>query len=311
MNAVSRYAVTPDVSISSIDKSWADAIVARLGELTGDSALSLVRIEEGSVRLVLEGSREGYERLEAMFRSGRLAEALGAPVADLAWLGIPSEVETTVGRSDSLRSSREGRPATAPVRVLILTANPTDTDRLALDEEMREITTKIRAAQYRDSLELISWWATRPDDLLQAFNQYRPQIVHFSGHGSKHDEIILVDQDGRSKPVSKRALKSLFTTLGATVRLVLLNACYSQSQAEAIVEVCDCAVGMKFGIGDRAARTFSAAFYRALGFGRSVQEAFDQGKTALLLEGIPEETTPELLVREGVNASNIVLVHAR
>jgi hypothetical protein len=53
---------------------------------------------------------------------------------------------------------------------------------------------------------------------------------------------------------------------------------------------------------------FAASFYRALGFGRSVQEAFDQGKVALLLEGIPEEHTPELLVRAGVNASHMFLV---
>ena len=45
-------------------------------------------------------------------------------------------------------------------------------------------------------------------------------------------------------------------------------------------------------IGDDAAITFAASFYRAIGFGRTIQEAFDQGRTALMLEGIPEERTP-------------------
>src|SRR5262249_38171426 len=66
---------------------------------------------------------------------------------------------------------------------------------------------------------------------------------------------------------------------------------------------------MNKAIGDRAAITFAASFYRALGFGRSVQEAFEQGKTALLLEGIAEECTPQLHVRKGIDASAIVLVN--
>ena len=65
---------------------------------------------------------------------------------------------------------------------------------------------------------------------------------------------------------------------------------------------------MNDAIGDEAAIIFAASFYRALGFGRSVQQAFDQGKVALLLEGIPEENTPELLVRTGVNPSQVFLV---
>jgi hypothetical protein len=65
---------------------------------------------------------------------------------------------------------------------------------------------------------------------------------------------------------------------------------------------------MNDAIGDEAAIIFAASFYRALGFGRSVQEAFDQGKVALLLEGILEEHTPELLVKAGIDPSQIVLV---
>jgi hypothetical protein len=193
-------------------------------------------------------------------------------------------------------------------KILFLTANPKKTGRLALDEESREIDQKIRAADYRDALELITKWATRPDDLLQYLNEHRPHVVHFSGHGSSTEGIILQDVQRRSKPVSKAALKQLFTTLKDNIRVVVLSACYSRPQAEAIVEVIDCAIGMRKAIGDKAAMTFAASFYRAIGFGRSVQEAFDQGKTALMLEAIPEEDTPELLVRKGVNPKTVFLI---
>jgi hypothetical protein len=103
-------------------------------------------------------------------------------------------------------------------------------------------------------------------------------------------------------------LKSLFTTLKDNIRLVFLNTCYSREQALALVETIDCVIGMKKSISDHAAIAFASSFYRAVGFGRSLQEAFDQGRTSLLLEGIPEVNVPELLVRRGVDAKKVLLI---
>jgi hypothetical protein len=197
------------------------------------------------------------------------------------------------------------------VKALFLAAYP-DSSPLKLDEEIRSITQKLREAEYRD-IDLVSAWAVRPDDLLQMLNEHKPNIVHFSGHGSSSGEIILVDENlvkGKRvpKPVSPVAIKALFQVLKDNVQVVLLNACFSRIQAEAIKDVIDCVIGMNTAIGDQAAITFAASFYRALGFGRSVEEAFEQSKVALLLEGIPEETTPELLVRTGVDPSRVFLL---
>ncbi len=194
------------------------------------------------------------------------------------------------------------------VKALFLASNPKGTTHLELDREIREITEKIRAAEYRDSIDLISAWAVRPDDLLQLLNQHRPQIVHFSGHGIDSGEIILTDSRGEPKPVNPAAIKALFLALKGDTRVVILNACYSKTQAEAITQVIDCAIGMNDAIGDEAAIAFAASFYRAIGFGLSIKQAFDQGIVVLLLEGIPEESKPELLVKEGVDPEKIVLI---
>ena len=197
------------------------------------------------------------------------------------------------------------RHAMDKVKVLFLAANPAGTQPLKLDEEIRQITAKVRASEHRDSLELVSRWAVRPDDLLQALLEVKPHVVHFSGHGSSAAELILLDDQGNPKPVSQEALVHLFRTLKDNVRVVVLNACYSRPQAEAIAETIDCTVGMNRPIGDEAAIVFAASFYRAVGFGRSVKEAFELGKAALLLEGIPEDQTPELLTRPGVDAAGL------
>src|SRR5260370_5353768 len=115
------------------------------------------------------------------------------------------------------------------IKILFVSANPAGKQQLKLDEEAREIEAKIRAAEHRDSVELITKWAVRPDDLLQSLNQHRPHIVHFSGHGSPTEEIVLLDKLGEPKPVSKEALVSLFRTLKDNIRVVVLNACFSKT----------------------------------------------------------------------------------
>ena len=194
------------------------------------------------------------------------------------------------------------------IKVLFLAANPLGTSKLALDEEMRLIEEKIYASEHRNQLDLVPVLAARPDDLLQSLNRYRPQIVHFSGHSTATGELQLVGNDGFPRPVSSLALTRVFKTLKDNIRLVVLNACYSKIQAEAIRQEIECVVGMNAALGDDAARTFAASFYRAIGFGRSIQEAFEQGQTALLLEGIAEEQTPELLVCAGSDAAHIYLL---
>ena len=194
------------------------------------------------------------------------------------------------------------------IKVLFLSANPVATPKLQLDEEIRQIGIKLRAAEYRDAFDFVPRFAARPDDLLQALLEHKPEIVHFSGHGSAAQQLIFVDDQGNEKPVTKEALVHVFRTLKDNIRLVLLNACSTRPQAEAIAETIDCTIGMRKPIGDEAAIVFAASFYRALGFGRSVKEAFEVGKASLLLESIPEDKTPELLTRSGVDASAIVFV---
>lgn len=70
----------------------------------------------------------------------------------------------------------------------------------------------------------------------------------------------------------------------------------------------DIAIGMDDEIGDEAARIFASRFYSAIGFGKSVHVAFTQGVAAVKLEGIPEDSTPRLFAREGINPKQVALV---
>lgn len=188
--------------------------------------------------------------------------------------------------------------------VLFLAANPAGTKHLALDAEARDIQMKLDATPGR-SIQANSRWAVTPDDLLHHLNTLRPAVVHFSGHGAGRPGLFFQDEKGGPALVSGSALKRLFSALRDNIRLVVLNACFSAEQGEAIAEVIDAVVGMDDAIGDEAARRFAAAFYRALGHGRSAKNAFDQGVAALALHGLRDEFIPRLLVRPGLDPDGI------
>lgn len=197
------------------------------------------------------------------------------------------------------------------ITVLFLASNPIDQAPLRLDEEARSITEMIRKAKHRDSVKFESRWALQTIDLLQALNEHEPTIVHFSGHGSNNDEIVFQSQDGATKLVKKEALVQTMMVSSDSIRLVFFNTCFSKNQAEAISQFVDATIGMNTSIGDEAARIFSSQFYSAIGFGLSVGKAFQQAKAALMLEDIPEESTPELFIKPGFNEEDIILVQPK
>ena len=186
-----------------------------------------------------------------------------------------------------------------PVKILVLATNPRETDPLRLDEEVRGIDEALQQSRFRDKFELEQQWAVRVSDLQRFLLRYKPDIVHFSGHGSESSEIILEDNEGNSKPVQASALSRLFSLLKDNIKCVVLNACYSEAQAEAIAKHINCVVGMSRAIGDDAAISFSAAFYRALGEGRDVKTAFELGCNQIDLENLDEQDIPKLKVAKG------------
>jgi hypothetical protein len=180
--------------------------------------------------------------------------------------------------------------------------------RLRLDEDVRGIREKIRMSEYRDAVEVDLRLAARPDDLLQALHEVRPHVVHFSAHGWS-EGLVLMDPVGqRPHRVRGEALTSLFRSFPDNIRLVVLNACDSHAQAQAIADVVGCAIGMRGETSDDAAITFGGSFYRAIGFGESVKAAFDQARSAVGLAHFAERDRPQLAARPDVDPAQLVLV---
>ncbi|MEI6063974.1 MAG: AAA-like domain-containing protein [Pseudanabaena sp. ELA748] len=182
-------------------------------------------------------------------------------------------------------------------KVLLLSANPSNTDRLRVEAEFREIEECHQKSNLRDRFAIVSKGAVRIDDLQPILLQEVPRVVHFSGHGAAANGLVLEHDDGSWQLAPTDALADLFRILQNGIDCVVLNACFSQVQAEAIARYVPYVLGMNQAIGDLAAIEFAKGFYGALFEGRSVKEAFELGKNLIALKNIPEAQTPVLLER--------------
>jgi WD domain, G-beta repeat/CHAT domain len=218
--------------------------------------------------------------------------------------------------------------------ILFLAANPLGTDRVALDREARDIQVELERSGQRDRFEFVTRWAAEPLDLLRELRKLKPTVVHFSGHGgpdaddgrrpgpaprrdvagglgnsgdSPRHGLYLQGPNGQPQFVSTEALEQTFGAAGASVKLVVLNACYSDVQAQALLAHVGCIVGMNGSVRDDAARSFAIGFYGGLGERESIADAYKQGCAAVSLQGLPDRDRPQLSVRADVDASKLVL----
>lgn len=195
---------------------------------------------------------------------------------------------------------------TEPLRILVFAANPLKTDKLALDAEHRLLRNKMRDNSDVGNCELLVEWAARLKDLKERLKSHKPHVVHFAGHGTE-DGICLEDDKGECSPVTKAQLADLFSSSSEHLRLVVLNACYSARQAEAISQSVDYVVGTKCAVADDVAVRFAAHFYEGLATGKTVREAHYMSQVELASDRKSQIGQYDLLVGSGTDETKPLL----
>ncbi|MCA9714732.1 MAG: CHAT domain-containing protein [Myxococcales bacterium] len=212
--------------------------------------------------------------------------------------------------------------------MLFIAANPPDTSRLAIEVELRNIRQALQQADHGDQFALIAEWAIRPSDIQELILRHQPQILHFSGHNVTAAErssvaarpgtrefttrllrrreverssggLLVRGVDERAVEVPPEALRELLAQFSTMIRCVVLNACETHHQADALARELDFVVGTSSALNDDAAAAFSASFYRALAFGQTIASAFKLGRNAISLVGLPDAAIPQLFSRDG------------
>ncbi|MBR8840052.1 MAG: CHAT domain-containing protein [Stigonema ocellatum SAG 48.90 = DSM 106950] len=185
-----------------------------------------------------------------------------------------------------------------PVKILFLAADPSDASRLRLGQELRDIKERLRIAQVLGNYQLEQRESVRVGDITEAIFDFKPNIIHFSGHGTSQGELCFEDEVGKVQLVEPNALANLFKLLAKQVNCVVLNACYSELQAKAIAKHIQIVIGMNDAIGDQAAIAFAVGFYKALAANHSLAEAYEFGCVEIQLKGIPEHLKPVIYLKK-------------
>jgi hypothetical protein len=200
--------------------------------------------------------------------------------------------------------------AAEQVRILFLAANPRQTGllELDLDTEYNEMEAALAETDHTERILLQPRWKLSRDQLLDHLHQYRPHIVHFSGHGTE-DHLLLQDRNGNPWPLDRATARAAFKTTSSSTRLVVLNACHSRDIAEEVSEVVDCVIGMAQPIHNDTSVTFSSALYRGLGDGLSVRAAFDRARAQIQVRELVGSRTPQIRSRPGLDPRTMFLLN--
>jgi outer membrane protein assembly factor BamD (BamD/ComL family) len=226
--------------------------------------------------------------------------------------------QTPIVRYVELPRSIQPLTVTPPLRILGVIASPKDLPPLDVERERQRVERAIYDLQTTGQVELKWLPGETWRDLQEAMWGGPWHILHFVGHGgfdANSDEgyIALADSAGRTNCLNATRLGRLLADHSA-LRLVLLNSCegargsdrdvFSSTASILVRRGIPAVLAMQYEITDQSAIEFARAFYRALAYGLSVDEAVVAARKAISLavNNTVEWGTPVLYMRapEGV-----------
>ena len=161
-------------------------------------------------------------------------------------------------------------------KILILAANPRGD--LRLDYEIKDLKDAIKRNEKFDVEIELAVNAESIDNLL-AENQ--PLIVHFCGHGAGKQGLVVLDEKRIEKSLSNETLANIFKSYGEGIECVLLNACYTEVQADVIAEYIPYVIGTSREILDQVAHYFSIGFYKGIAEEQPIEICYEWGHISI------------------------------
>lgn len=154
--------------------------------------------------------------------------------------------------------------------------------------------------------------AATAEDLIDALNDIRPHLVHFSGHGWNGG--IVFDngslEDPQEHPVEFDLLAQVLAATSTPPRVLVLNACETLDGADLLLPAVPVIIAMSDTIDDTAAIVFARRFYAAIASAQPVGIALAQAKAAMRLATPDDADLPQVAMRDDIDADSLVLVRA-
>lgn len=211
--------------------------------------------------------------------------------------------ERLTAQIDALREPRKEN-----LRILYATATPEG--ELRVSQEIRRVKNAVSSALHRDLVDIEHAPDVTADDLLNYLTSFQPHVIHFSGHANQDvlvfDDGTMEGGDGREIPID--LFMRAVSAPDQRPSLVVLNACESATNLEALLAGVPIAIGMSAPVGDADAITFATRFYRAVADGQSVESALTVARVDMEMNGLLDHDLPTLVTAPSVDASTVRLI---
>lgn len=184
---------------------------------------------------------------------------------------------------------------------------------------MRPLPAREEAAELRSMLagrvEVIEAHDVTVAQLPGLLTQHKPQIVHWTGHGTPDNELLArrspAERNLGNERISAENLTTLLRALAdqgrLDARLLVLNACFGRVVASALREVLPCVIGWDDAVPSELARAYSSALYEQLAHGCSVAEAHAVGARVVAAKDLGALRRFGLEHRDEVNPMDITI----
>lgn len=176
-----------------------------------------------------------------------------------------------------------------PKTILVVSANPSDTNLLMVRKEVDQIRAIFRENDH--FIVRLLEYASR-NDLITKIQQDRPQILHFSGHGSKEGIYLLEERSENHALLPTETLADI-VQLNRSIEFVFLNSCFGMAQLRelrrnGIPEM----IGMPMEIEDDIALAYSKEFYQRIANGLTYEEAYLSNQQRDFMDNLPDKRKP-------------------
>ncbi len=220
-----------------------------------------------------------------------------SPKTGYAKTAVSAKAESSHQRKQEKESAKP--PSTIGTKseiisILAIFANPRGSDPLRLSTEDRIIHECLKLSRYREKINIDVLHAATIHDLRRALLEKDFRIIHFSGHGTGIG-LAFENELGKLVSIEHGALTEFLSSYSPPIECVLLNACYTGNKLRRDLRGIPYTIGMNGALSDEGASEFSRGFYDAIGAGKSIEFAYQEGCRTMKLLGLSDSILPILI----------------
>lgn len=152
-----------------------------------------------------------------------------------------------------------------------------DYTKLDLWPELKEVANVFYEARMDGDVHLEVVPEARAEDVVRYVERFRPDIVHFSGHGEKKRLVVSDSAYFDGETLAAQWLKQTLQDKGVSV--LVLNCCWSASFVEDLKDTVGLVIGADQPLRVENAQKFAALFYGAVRDGLPLGEAYVKAAT--------------------------------